>query len=220
MNNVRLSLNLSRVKGARIVKMKAADGSVKNYVAIPAEACFIPRDKPEAHLMLTMCQTPNSQYGDFMLKPYLSQADYNALSRTEQMGLPILGKGVFMTPQESKQFANAAEAVDAEAGDLTQSITQPQATPAPSSPLPFPPSPAQRAIEDIFQAVPVSDTPIFVVYEGRNVVKECNTYDDAVQFAMQSIDTRYIIEQWKGNSLIARWVYNSSTMAFNPVKVS
>lgn len=95
MQNLRVSINVQKIPGTRILRSNNHAGEPTNYVAIPLEHFFIPRDQPAAHLMLSVIPSPKALYGDFIVKPYIDKASYDGLTAEQKKEIPIIGKGTY-----------------------------------------------------------------------------------------------------------------------------
>lgn len=209
MQNIRVSINLLQIAGARTVKINNPSGAPEIYVAIPVSQLFVPADKPLPRLMATMIHTPNAQYGDFMIKPYLSNADYKMLSKEEQQNLPILGKGTFMQADNNKilsRQANAVEVIDVAANEIPATT----ATQGPAAPLADAPSPANGG-SSTTDGTPSS---FFVLNSDAQSIQECSTLDDAVAVG-NSASNAIAIEEWNNSRRLHRWVYNPVTCGWD-----
>lgn len=204
MNNIRISINLAKVQGARVISFKTESGKTEQFVAIPTKALYIPSEKPEPFLMATMIHCPESKYNDFMLKPYLPSADYKLLTKEQQQQIPIIGSGTFMQPQVNKEFAQQAVAVVPESSQLqpTES-TQPTHAPAATQP-----SNSSSVGDEKGAGNPLKDE--FAVYDGSQWIGPFETFDAAAAFAEQDPLNRTTIECWQGNTKRGTWNYDNN----------
>lgn len=226
MQNIRLSINLLQVKGARTIRMNNANGQPELYVAIPVSQLFVPQDKPEPRLMLTAIHTPNALYGNFMIKPYLSAADYKTLSREEQQNLPIVGKGTFIEPSTNKELAQAAETVDVVDATIPTPTSQPtsnpgqasstQPTSGPAAPLASAPSPSAARPTAANSPAAQPRPEFFVVNGNNNSLHQCDNFNDAAAFASGNFEA-VAIEAWNGNTRVGRWTYDVANFSWNQV---
>lgn len=206
MNNIRISVNLAKVPGSRVISFKTESGKTEQFVAIPTKSLYIPSEKPEPFLMMTMIHCPKSTFNDFMLKPYLASADYKLLSKEQQQQIPVIGSGTFMQEQVNKEFAQQAVAVVPEATSLQPTpSTEPTHAPAATQPS------YSSSVGDEKGAVnPLKDD--FAVYDGNQWTGPFDSFDAAVAFAEQDPLNRTSIECWQGNNRRGRWDYNAAML--------
>ena len=202
MQNIRISLNLLSIPGTRVVRMNNANGTPEVYAAIPVSQLFVPTDRPQPRLMGTMIHTPNAQYGDFMIKPYLSNADYKMLSKEEQQNLPIIGKGSFMQIDNNRVLAKEAVTADVQDIDPTQ-IPTTEGNFRPAAPLADAPSPANGR-NDAADAEPGR---YFVVNISGQSLQQCANLDDAKIYA-DSNPEAVAIQLWGNNGMQQAWVFD------------
>lgn len=203
MNNIRLSINLSKVAGTRVINMKNESGKVQ-YVAIPVSSLFVPSEKPEPMLMATMIHCPNSIYNDFMLKPYMNSADYKILSQEERNSLPVIGSGTFMQQQQSRALAATAENVEVEAATLVPTSTNaPAATQALNS-----------SSGEARNPQPASPADEFFVAENGQWYGPIASFNEAVAFAELNLIARNSIECWSNGQKRARWNYDPTNFSW------
>lgn len=227
MQNIRLAIKLTAIKGARVVRMNDANNQPQVYVAIPVSECFVPRDKPEPRLMLTAIHTPNAQYGNFMLKPYVSADDYATLSKEERENLPIVGKGSFIQPQANQELTRSASNV--EAADVTLEPTaDPTADNGSAAPLFNAPSPSEArpattsAVPQTATAPQAPSTPYFAiryfVVDGNHAaLGEFDTLEDAAAFHRTTF-AAVAIEAWNEHTRLGIWHINAVTSDVEEVK--
>lgn len=116
MNRVKLSMNLLAINGSQVLTLKGQNGKPVYFVGVPASELFIPRDATgAAYLMATMYETPSSQFSDFAIKPYVSAAQYNAMSDEQRRAIPFIGKGSYVAEQPSTAMTSNAVSADATA---------------------------------------------------------------------------------------------------------
>lgn len=212
MQNIRLSINLLQVPGTRVIRMNNAANVPTLYVAIPVSELFVPKDKPEPRLMATAIHTPNAQYGDFMLKTYMSPEQYNALSHDERNNLPIIGKGTFMQAAVNKELAKASESV--EAVDATiDPIPSSEPTNGPAAPLPPAPSPSVARPQT---AAAPADVFHVIDNDGRSL-GHYPTWNDAAAAAMANF-AAVGVQQWQGVTMMAAWKYDNAKMAWTQTR--
>lgn len=142
MQNIRLSINVQKLSGVRILRSNNHAGDPTNYVAIPLEHFFIPRDQPSAHLMLSLIPSPKALYGDFIVKPYIDHTTYESLTPEQRKDVPIVGKGTYQKQDNQSAMRTQIEAAEVEEIQLSQN----------ANPLPSPSearsTPRQRRVFD------------------------------------------------------------------------
>lgn len=206
MNNIRVSIDLTKVDGARTIRAAAPNGKQEYYVAIPASSLFLPKDSKSAHLTCTMIPCPNALYGDFMLKKYINGTTYANMSQEERNAVPIIGKGTYIVPKMEKAQAQAYAPIDVQSADLDDIRDQP-AQPgdptaiqtegtAPSSIAPFP---AESGKSEA--------TKLYVVDESDQWW-ECQHFDQAREFAESKDPIKCRIVQMKGSEVIEQYTYD------------
>lgn len=213
MQNIRISIDVLKLKDARLCRFPNAANVPTDYVCIPVAQCFVPKDAPKPYLMATMIHCPNAQYGDFMLKPYVSSDDYKALTREEQHGLPIIGKGTFMKEATNKALAAASTVVTVQDINPTPTVT-PQADIGSAAISNVAPSPAGGG--------PVSEPNVFNdfwVYTVSGWQSGFGSFEDAAQYAQVNVDERFIIAQMIGAREVARWAWDRAGIAWVSVEV-
>lgn len=215
MQNIRLTIALMGIKGARTIRMNDATNKPQIYVALPISSLFVPQDKPEPRLMLTAIHTPKAQFGDFMLKPYLSGDDYKRMSKEEQQNIPIVGKGTFMEPAANKELMSAAETVDAVDAAIPTSVpTQP--TSGFTAPLTAAPSPSEA------RSIPAAPTPavparVFFVVDGNHqALFQADNFNEVAAYAATT-PLAAALECWEGNQRVGRWTYDVAQFSWNQV---
>lgn len=129
MQNIRLSINVQKLSGVRILRSNNHAGDPTNYVAIPLEHFFIPRDQPSAHLMLSLIPSPKALYGDFIVKPYIDHTTYESLTPEQRKSVPIVGKGTYQKQDNQSAMRSQIEATTVEEIQLSQNA---QTLPSPS----------------------------------------------------------------------------------------
>lgn len=207
MNNIRVSIDLTKVDGARTIRAAAPSGKQEYYVAIPVSSLFLPKDSHSAHLTCTMIPCPNALYGDFMLKKYINGTTYANMSQEERNAVSIIGKGTYIVPKMEKSQAQAYAHVDVESANLDD-IREQQAQEsvptvdqtvvnAPSSSAPFPAE---------------SGTPTatkICVCDGNKQWWECQHFEEARQYAEAHEPEKCIIAQVKDGVIIESYSYDS-----------
>lgn len=212
MNNIRISVNLAKLAGVRVINIKNEFGKTEQFVAIPAKALFIPAEKPEPFLMATMIHCPDSKYNDFMLKPYMAAADYKLLTQEQQRSIPVIGSGTFMQQQQPKSFAQQAENVEFEQSTLAPT-QQTQPTPAPAATQPQNSSLAEG--HEMNQPLPPDE---FVVWDIDKWVGPFDTFDAACSYASLDQINRMTIECWQGSTKRGRWNYKPESFTWLQAK--
>ena len=112
MRPIRFSVNLSKVHGSQLIRMQNSEGKQEVFIAVPTSKLFVPQDSQDCHIIVMAIDTPNSQFSDFVVKPYLTQTDYESLSQEQRNQLPILGRGKFIKERQNKSLYNTATVVD------------------------------------------------------------------------------------------------------------
>lgn len=206
MNNIRVSIDLTKVDGARTIRAAAPNGKQEYYVAIPASSLFLPKDSKSAHLTCTMIPCPNALYGDFMLKKYINGTTYANMSREEREAVPIIGKGTYIVPKMEKTQAQAFAPIEVQSADLDdvrnqqEQVCDPTAGQtegtAPSSNAPFP---AESGMPEA--------TKLFVLDEN-NQWWECQHFDQARAFAESKDVSKCRIVQAKGEVVLKQWSFD------------
>lgn len=214
MDNIRLSLNPLKLSGTRIVNANNAAGKVQTYVAIPIEHFFVPQNDPKPYLMCSMIPCPNAQYGDFMVKPFVSGTDWEQMSDIQRRDMPIIGKGTFMRQAVPKAIKH-----DAEQMQVTD-ITPTQLTPtdlngAPGgSAAPLNSAPSLPEGQQVQQEVPVTRFDVACSNGQRFWFPSWN---DAAIFASQDNANRrliYYVENgadksaWRWDEAKITWIQN------------
>lgn len=208
MQNIRISIDLMKVKSARLVRFPNASGQPTDYVCIPVSECFVPKEQPKPYLMLSLIHCPNAKYGDFMVKPYVSAEDYQVMSKEEQFNLPILGKGSFMSQQPNKQLSAAAEVV---AVTDIQTIPTPDPTAANGSAAgsSIAPFPAEGGTIPLPQ--PQTD---FEVYTPEGYVDGFPSFEAAQHFTNGKEVSYFIIRERYGNTVINQWRWVTTDLSW------
>ena len=207
MNNIRVSIDLTKVDGARTIRAAAPNGKQEYYVAIPVSSLFLPKDSKSAHLTCTMIPCPNALYGDFMLKKYINGTTYANMSQEERNAVPIIGKGTYIVPKMEKSQAQAYAHVDVESANLDDireqqgqasdpTVDQTMVN-APSSSAPFPAESGKPEATKI------------CVRDGNNQWWECQHFDEARQYAEAHEPEKCLIAQVKDGVIIESYFYDS-----------
>lgn len=215
MNNIRVSIDLTKVDGARTIRAAAPNGKQEYYVAIPASSLFLPKDSSSAYLTCTMIPCPNALYGDFMLKKYINGTTYANMSREEREAVPIIGKGTYIVPKMEKQQAQAFSPTEVESANLDDIRTHQDPTndqtavqtvgSAPSSKAPFP---AESGMPNA--------TKLYVVDENEQWW-ECQHFAQARQFAESKEPTKCRIVTMKDGIIVEEFKYDEFYRSWNEI---
>lgn len=211
MNNVRLSINLSKIEGTRVINMSNDKGQKEVYVAIPARALFVPSENPQPFLMATMIHCPDSKWSQFMLKPYMSPEDYKMLTDEQRKSIPIIGSGTFMENRQSAELYR--QSIDVTAESATLAPTNPthgaQPTYEPAAALPQSSSSPEGGI------FPPAEKPNeFYVLDKGAWVGAFESFDQAVAYSEQDQVNRPTIECWQGDQRRGRWNYDPTNFSW------
>lgn len=206
MNNIRVSIDLTKVDGARTIRAAAPNGKQEYYVAIPVSSLFLPKDSKSAHLTCTMIPCPNALYGDFMLKKYINGTTYANMSQEERNAVPIIGKGTYIVPKIEKSQAQAFAPTEVESANLDDIRAQqepagdptgnPTVVNAPSSSAPFPAESGKPEAEKVF------------LIDGNGQWWECQSYPDATAYGEAHDPENCTIEVRRGDEVTARYKYD------------
>lgn len=206
MNNIRVSIDLTKVDGARTIRAAAPNGKQEYYVAIPVSSLFLPKDSKSAHLTCTMIPCPNALYGDFMLKKYINGTTYANMSQEERNAVPIIGKGTYIVPKIEKSQAQAFAPTVVESANLDDIRAQqepagdptgnPTVVNAPSSSAPFPAESGKPEAEKVF------------LIDGNGQWWECQSYPDATAYGEAHDPENCTIEVRRGDEVTARYKYD------------
>lgn len=204
MNNIRISVNFSKVSGTIIRNLKNDNGKTETYVCVPAKAFFVPSENPQPIFMANMIHCPNSMYNDWMIRPYIAAADYKLLSKEEREAVPVIGSGTFVQPQQP-QLGKGVQTAEAAPASLTP--TQPtQPTHAPAAGLP--PTSSSAAPAAAHESAP--GRVFYVMNLDNQYVLETDDWMKAQQCSNEDPANRPIIEAWQNGARIARWQYSST----------
>lgn len=212
MNNIRLSIDLIKVEGSKLVKAPDASGKTAYYVAIPVKSLFVPKESKSVYLTATMIPAPNALYGDFLVKPYINGNTYAHMSNEERNKVPIIGKGTYMEQRLDKEAAKLYEKADFQSVQSMSELppTESQAgenmvETEGNAPLGVAPFPAESGTPKNLELCVIDD-------EGHAF--SFNDWNTAVQFAAQDQDHRTIIESWRGEKRENRWTFNSFMLSW------
>lgn len=206
MNNIRVSIDLTKVDGARTIRAAAPSGKQEYYVAIPVSSLFLPKDSHSAHLTCTMIPCPNALYGDFMLKKYINGTTYANMSQEERNAVPIIGKGTYIVPKMEKSQAQAYTHIDVESANLDDIREQQEQTSdptvdkamvsAPSSTAPFPAESGKSEAEKVF------------LIDGSGQWWECQSYPEATAYGDAHDPENCVIKVMRGDEVTAQYKYD------------
>lgn len=206
MNNIRVSIDLTKVDGARTIRAAAPSGKQEYYVAIPVSSLFLPKDSKSAHLTCTMIPCPNALYGDFMLKKYINGTTYANMSQEERNAVPIIGKGTYIVPKIEKSQAQAFAPTKVESANLDDIRAQqepagdptgnPTEVNAPSSSAPFPAESGKPEAEKVF------------LVDGEGQWWECQSYPDACAYGDAHDPENCVIKVMRGDEVTAQYKYD------------
>lgn len=199
MQNIRVSIDLLKLGGARLVRFPNAANVPTDYVCVPVSVCFVPRDTPRPYLMASLIHCPNAKYGDFMVKPYVSADDYKVLSKEEQFNLPIIGKGTFMQEATNKQLAAAAESINPADISTAQTLTPTAANGSAASSEVAPP----LAMGE--QPLPITQQTDFEVYTPEGWVSGLPSFEAAQVYVAGKEVSFFIIREVSGPDVLRKW---------------
>lgn len=113
MKTIRISVNLFKLDGAIVTVLPREDGSKQYYLSIPAEQLYIPQNaQGQAHLVVQLIETPNNQFSDFAVKPYVSPQMFKGMTPEQRRAIPFIGSGKYI--EEAMPTGFTAQAVPAE----------------------------------------------------------------------------------------------------------
>lgn len=200
MDAIRLSINVQKIPGTRLVKMpNPQTGTTQIYAAIPIDQLYVPNTQDAApYLMLNAIPSPNSLYGDFMIKPYINGEDFQHMSDDEKRATPIYGKGSFMKAKVSKAMQQSAEAV--QGVEFVPTVQQ-------QAPIMPPPQVVEQAAsstpEDGFYVKSADGTYYTQVFAG---------WQEAATFAGFNTIQWPIVEEFQGGKPTRRYRWAEATM--------
>lgn len=213
MNNIRVSIDLTKVDGARTIRAAAPSGKQEYYVAIPVSSLFLPKDSHSAHLVTTMIPCPNALYGDFLLKKYINGTTYANMSAEERNAVPIIGKGTYIVPKMEKQQAQdfiktevESATLDDARNQLGESSDEKAGQAIGSAPSPKAPFPAESG-------KPIT-TEIFVV-DSTGQWWKCEHFEHARQYAEDHDPEKCKIVQMKGDVMTEQYTYDPFYRTWN-----
>ena len=199
MNNVRVSIDLTKVEGARTIRATAPSGKQEYYVAIPVKSLFLPKEKKSVYLTCTMIPCPNALYGDFMLKPYINGTQYANMSEEERRAMPIIGKGTFIEQKLDKETAKGYEAIDVQSVASMDEIGQGEGI-APVSNAQFPAEGGNQNASKLY------------VLDTNGMAYAFDNWNSAATFAEQNPNFYPAIVLYKGDQRQKRYSYDGFTM--------
>lgn len=207
MDNVRLSLNVMKLSGSRIISAKNAANKVTCYVAIPVEHFYVPSSDPKPYLLCSMIPCPNAQYGDFMVKPFISGSEWEQMSPEDRQSMPIIGKGTFMRPTVNKAIRQ--EAVQAEVSDVDPATLTPTPTAneASGSAAQLQMAPSHPVGVQTPPAVPATR---FEVIADDGASWWLGSWSDAAAFASEDSTSRRKIVWYENNKRSSQWHWDTA----------
>lgn len=211
MDNIRLSLNPLKLTGSRIITAMTADNKQKTYVAIPIEHFYVPSNEPKPYMMLSMIPCPNAQYGDFMVKPFVSGTDWEQMSPEDRQNMPIIGKGSFMRPTVNKAIRKDAEKTDVQDVDPTTLTPTDQQSTANGSAAMLQSASSQGAALPPTPEVPATR---FEVLENGGNTFWLSSWNDAATFASQDNAKRTHIRYIENNIVKSSWRWDESKITW------
>lgn len=211
MDNIRLSLNPLKLTGSRIITAPSASNKQQTYVAIPIEHFYVPADAPKPYLLLSMIPCPNAQYGDFMIKPFISGNDWDQMSVEDRRNVAIVGKGSFMRPAINKAIRQDAENVrvdDVAPTTLTPTVHQGASS---GSAAMLSSAPSQAA-----GLPPTTEAPAtrFEVMEVGGNTFWLSSWNDAATFASLDNAKRTLIRYIDNNIVKSSWRWDESKITW------
>lgn len=213
MNNIRVSIDLTKVDGARTIRAAAPSGKQEYYVAIPVSSLFLPKDSKSAHLTCTMIPCPNALYGDFMLKKYINGTTYANMSQEERTAVPIIGKGTYIVPKMEKSQAQAYAHVDVESANLDDIREQQEQANDPTIDQTMVNAPSSSALFPADSGKP--EATKLCVRDGNNQWWECAHFEQAREFAEAHEPEKCLIAQVKDGVIIESYEYDSVYQQWN-----
>lgn len=100
MNNLRISIDLSKLEGSRTLSYRDENGTFRYYHAIPMDDLFCPEQTEQRILVCNAIYTPNNAYGKtHLIKPTISKFRYDQMTEDEKRAIPIIGNVKMQTPQ-------------------------------------------------------------------------------------------------------------------------
>lgn len=211
MDNIRISLNLMKLSGSRLISAKNAANKEVTYLAIPVEHFFVPTNEPKPYLLCSMIPCPNAQYGDFMVKPFVSGADWEHMSQEDRSNMPIIGKGTFMRPAVSKAIRSEAEKTQIQDIDPTALTPTEQAAGRDGSAATLQMAPSLPEGEPAIPAVPATR---FEVIADNGQSWWLNSWNDAAVFASEDNSTRRKIVYIENGQRRSQWHWDESKITW------
>lgn len=100
MKSIRISINLLKLQGAVVTTLPNYKGGKDYYVSVPADLLYVPQNAVgQAHLLAQMVETPNNQFADFAVKPYVSPQEYRNMSDEQRRAIGFIGTGKYQKDQ-------------------------------------------------------------------------------------------------------------------------
>lgn len=211
MDNIRLSINFMKLSGSRLISAKNAANKQATYLAIPIEHFFVPTNDPKPYLMCSMIPCPNAQYGDFMIKPFVSGTDWDHLSQEQRNAMPIIGKGTFMRPAVNKAIRQEAANVQIEDIDPTSLTPTQAADGAGGSAAPLVSAPSHPEGVSSQPTVPATR---FEVLGDDGASWWLGSWNDAAAFASEDNANRRKIVWYENNVRRSQWHWDESKITW------
>lgn len=211
MDNIRLSFNVMKMAGTRLLNCKDNSGKDKIYVSIPIEHFFVPGSDPKPYLLCSMIPCPNAQYGDFMIKPFISGADWEQMSEEDRRNVPVIGKGTFMRPAVNKAVKNNSEKAEVEEVNLANlTPTDKQGTDSGS---------AATLNSANFPAGGGTTNPSlpltrFDIFDDNGSISWTDSWSNAAEFASQASATRRKIQFVNDGKVTSQWRWDEARITW------
>lgn len=207
MNNIRVSIDLTKVDGARTIRAAAPSGKQEYYIAIPVSSLFLPKDSHSAHLTCTMIPCPNALYGDFMLKKYINGTTYANMSVEERNKVPIIGKGTYIVPKMEKSQAQAFTPTEVVSANLDDARADQESAGNPTGVQTVVTAPSSKAPFPAESGTPTATR--MMVRDGNGQWWECQHFEDARQYAEANEPDKCLIAQVKDGVIIESYSFDS-----------
>lgn len=211
MDNIRLSFNFLKLTGTRLISAKDAANKLHTYVAVPIEHFFVPTNEPKPYLMCTMIPCPNAQYGDFMIKPFVSGQDWEQMSQEQRNATPIIGKGTFMRPAINKQIKQQTEQADVTDLDPNQLTPSQQDQQANGSAAPLASAPSLPVGQQTQPSLPPTR---FEIIADSGQVFYTETWNQAAEFASTDNSQYHKIVYVFNNVRTSQWRWDESKITW------
>ena len=100
MKSIRISINLLKLQGTVVTTLPNSRGGKDYYVSVPAELLYVPQNAVgQAHLLAQMVETPNNQFADYAIKPYVSPQEYRNMTEEQRRAIGFIGTGKYQREQ-------------------------------------------------------------------------------------------------------------------------